>query len=95
MSDNIHEMRQRLLKMEEKINFIYQAIAPLAKKIKPSEWMSEDEACQTLGWKTQWLRKKNKNENLFNWRNQGGRKGYEYSRAEIEAYKNNFSTIKQ
>ncbi|MFT3679473.1 MAG: helix-turn-helix domain-containing protein [Ferruginibacter sp.] len=72
------------------IKFLKEAIVPLAKGHKPSQWMFENEVMEVTGLSKSSLKSYRK-KMVFNWSTGTGRK-IKYLRKDVEAFLNNNST---
>jgi hypothetical protein len=87
-----NELIQRLRKMENKIEFIYNAIVPLAKGAKPSEYMTEAEAIEKTGLKKRALFNL-RNKLIIEWRCSSTGRGILYKRIDIENYRTGVTQV--
>ena len=89
MSDNVQELRQRILKMEHNMNFLVKTVSALAKNVKPSKWMDEVEVCELLGTKDKPMSKRQiailRKEGVIMGYSSTG-KNFKYLRSEVDEF---------
>ena len=89
MSENIQELRRRILKMEHNMNFLVKTVSALAKNVKPSKWMDETEVCELLGTKDKPMSKRQiailRKEGVLMGHSSTG-KNFKYLRSEVDEF---------
>jgi hypothetical protein len=87
-----NELIQRLRKMENKIEFIYNAIVPLAKGSKPSEYITTAEAMQLTGLSKRTLFNL-RDKLIIEWRCSSTGRGILYKRMDLENYRTGVTSL--